>query len=316
MFSIFSLCSLGIVTAAYARPLGERDVLLITKDSAAPFATECGGRYYGTYHSRSPVSIYIGPEICQTISSLYSESSEAVKLLGLRNEDRSLVWIEEVVAEGSLRESEPNFSTSLKEFSTPALPLDGQLVLQDQPRRNYEVIWSSADAAIIAVPTKELVTLDMYLPRLWEAVALPGSPLPLPHRLSSKSTTPSDERLGAILSHLKFDPEVSAVLSAISSAQMLWDVRWLTGESSESPIISRHSFSDGARTAAEWIKTRFQDYGAKCRYMDFLEGFAPNIICKYAGKGPTPQISGEEPPVEPPRVILSAHYDSRGSFGR
>ena len=43
---------------------------------------------------------------------------------------------------------------------------------------------------------------------------------------------------------------------------------------------------------------------ARCELKDFLPGFAPNVICTF----PNPSDSSES-------VILSAHYDSRGSFG-
>jgi hypothetical protein len=42
--------------------------------------------------------------------------------------------------------------------------------------------------------------------------------------------------------------------------------------------------------------------GANCTLQPFLDGFSPNVICTY------PSNSTEH-------VILSAHYDSRGSFG-
>ena len=44
--------------------------------------------------------------------------------------------------------------------------------------------------------------------------------------------------------------------------------------------------------------------GARCNLEPFIHGFAPNVICHY----PSAKDSDE-------RVILSAHYDSRGSFG-
>lgn len=46
--------------------------------------------------------------------------------------------------------------------------------------------------------------------------------------------------------------------------------------------------------------------GAKCTLRPFLPGFAPNVICHYS---PSKSTDG-------PLTILSAHYDSRGSFGR
>lgn len=49
-----------------------------------------------------------------------------------------------------------------------------------------------------------------------------------------------------------------------------------------------------------------QATGAECNLSPFLPGFAPNIICQY------PSLT----PNDTSLTILSAHYDSRGSFGR
>ncbi|KIM33711.1 hypothetical protein M408DRAFT_59865 [Serendipita vermifera MAFF 305830] len=170
-----------------------------------------------------------------------------------------------------------------------------------------QVLWSNQRGAILTISTQDLGLLDFTLPRLWEAVALPNIPLPSP----TSDESDSDKRLRKILSKVHFNPDVASILSAISAAQMSFDVRWLTGEASDSPIISRHSFSEDARIAARWLKSKFEDFGAQCSFMDFLEGFTPNVICKYAA---TPSIGGA-PNATAPRVILSAHYDSRGSFG-
>ena len=60
------------------------------------------------------------------------------------------------------------------------------------------------------------------------------------------------------------------------------DIRYLTGEDKDSPIVSRHSFAPGSRVAAEWIKEQVESTakgtGVKCELRDFLEGFAPNVI--------------------------------------
>ena len=160
------------------------------------------------------------------------------------------------------------------------------------------------------MPQDQLSTLDMHLSPLWEAVQIPLNPLPA--KLSTESD--ADKRLRKILSTVHFNPDVSSILSSISLARMSFDIRWLTGEASDSPIISRHSFSDGALVAAKWIRSKMEEYGAKCEYMDFLEGFAPNIICRYAANPEANSTAVST--TKAPRVILSAHYDSRGSFGR
>ncbi|KAI5114624.1 hypothetical protein M0805_001616, partial [Coniferiporia weirii] len=54
----------------------------------------------------------------------------------------------------------------------------------------------------------------------------------------------------------------------------------------------------------KWIKTQIEGTGASCELRPFLSGFAPNVICRYNATEETDAL-----------VILSAHYDSRGSFG-
>lgn len=51
-------------------------------------------------------------------------------------------------------------------------------------------------------------------------------------------------------------------------------------------------------------KAQVESTGADCSLQYFLSGFAPNVVCHY----PSTLNSTE-------RVIFSAHYDSRGSFG-
>jgi len=59
------------------------------------------------------------------------------------------------------------------------------------------------------------------------------------------------------------------------------NVRHLTGEDpyrAGAYIMSRHSFSQGARDAADWIQRQIELSGAKCKQEYFLEGYAPNVI--------------------------------------
>jgi hypothetical protein len=81
-----------------------------------------------------------------------------------------------------------------------------------------------------------------------------------------------------ILSNLRFNPEVARIVSNISLPQVRNDIRFLTGEDGKSGIKSRHSFSSGALVAAEWLKVRLEETGAKCELRHFLPGFAPNVI--------------------------------------
>ena len=60
--------------------------------------------------------------------------------------------------------------------------------------------------------------------------------------------------------------------------QLRADVRYLTGESPQSEIVSRHSFSKGVLIAADWLKANFEAHGASCTLKPFLTGFAPNVV--------------------------------------
>jgi len=299
---ILSWLLLSSVSHVYGLAVKQSSTLLVTSNEA--FFDDCGAQYLGTYNSREPLSIYTLPETCHSFGSLNSGSIIPFEDIPPRS---SLVWVEEVVAEGPLRD-QPTFSESLETFMNPEPSRDGQTILDMQSRPQIQVLWSNQHGAILSLLTEDLGILDFSLPRLWEAIVLPSTEVPPPHATESDS----DKRLGEILSKVHFNPDVASILSSLSVAQMFYDIRWLTGEASDSPLTSRHSFSDGARVAAEWLKSKFQEFGAECSYMEFQEGFAPNVICRYAaGSG-----VNEARNTTAPRVILSAHYDSRGTFGR
>src|SRR4051812_49257454 len=82
----------------------QANVLLVAP--GAPAFDACNASYLGTYDSLEPVAIYAIPESCQSFDSLNSGS-----LVSLEDvvPNSSLVWVEEVVAEGALRDSEPSF---------------------------------------------------------------------------------------------------------------------------------------------------------------------------------------------------------------
>ncbi|KAF8204559.1 hypothetical protein BJ912DRAFT_938684 [Pholiota molesta] len=143
------------------------------------------------------------------------------------------------------------------------------------------------------------MTIDTLLPPFWKARILPETPVeyvPVPE--------PAVEAVRDILSKLAFDPVVASIVGNISIPQIKKDIRYLTGEDETSGIISRHSFSNGAIVAAEWLKARVEETGASCRLAPFLTGFAPNVICRYNAVTETDAT-----------VLISGHYDSRGSFG-
>jgi hypothetical protein len=279
---------------------GELHYWFIAADNPATAQTRSESwDYLGTYHSRRPHYIYRQRgDAAATDSSIRGVEQVVVQST---TEDTVYIWVEASPIAPVLEREEPRFLDSLVALiDSPLLRIhnhpNGQtLVGKSQP--SIDLIWSGHDSAIISIPKLFLPRLDMYLPRFFEPVLIPDEPLP--HPFEHKE----DPRIEEILANLRFDADVASILSGLSLTQMVDDVRWLTGESSN--IISRHSFSDGSRVAAIWLKKQFEGTGIVCELQMFLEGFAPNVRCLY-----------ESEKNNSTTVILGAHYDSRGSFGR
>ncbi|ORY34027.1 putative aminopeptidase [Naematelia encephala] len=179
----------------------------------------------------------------------------------------------------------------------------GQVPLDDTAERFLAwPLHSTPDSFIFHVPSHLMSHLDTFLPSHLVPVALPISPLPA----NSWDPVPDKyaKHLANLTDHLKFDPVIDRIVSeGLKLDELRRNIRWLTGEA-PSGIESRHSFTPGAIKAANFLKSKVEETGADCHLHEFLEGFAPNVICHY----PTSTNSTD-------RVILSAHYDSRGSFG-
>ncbi|KAF8806339.1 Zn-dependent exopeptidase [Phlegmacium glaucopus] len=224
------------------------------------------------------------------------------------SDGRQLVWLEEKAVDEKLKlraSHESNLDVLLNGLRAPLMPSEQsqQEVIAisegDSDNLAFELYYSSATAALVSVSKERARIIDTLLPPFWRSTILPATPV------SYQPVPPSaSKRVSEILSNLKFDPVVASVVNNISIPQIKKDIRFLTGEDETSGIISRHSFSDGARTAANWLKARIEETGAKCHLSPFLIGFAPNVICRYSAIKDTNDT-----------VLISAHYDSRGSFG-
>ncbi|KAF8499702.1 hypothetical protein F5888DRAFT_1793736 [Russula emetica] len=193
-------------------------------------------------------------------------------------------------------ESCVNSFTSTADVPSIHLHPDFQLVWVEQAALEQHLL---TDSALLALSPAHATQLSLVVPPTWRIYVLPSIPspyLPVPE--------PAIARLRDMLSTLRFNPEVAKIVSNISLPQVRNDIRFLTGEDGKSGIKSRHSFSSGALVAAEWLKVRLEQTGAKCELRPFLPGFAPNVICRYPSIEDTTET-----------VLVSAHYDSRGSFG-
>lgn len=142
---------------------------------------------------------------------------------------------------------------------------------------SYEVLYRTSSSALLSLNPDTAMTVDTMLPPFFRSTLLPNSPVPFVPVPEGKVKVVKD-----ILSSLRFDPVVASIVNVMSISQMKRDIRYLTGEDEQSPIVSRHSFAAGSRVAAVWLKERFEATGATCELREFQIGFAPNVIwCDY-----------------------------------
>jgi len=250
--------------------------------------------YLGTYGTQS---VFIPPESC--VDSFAPTADVPHVHL---HPDAQLVWLEQAVLEQRLMADHPFSLNTLKEYlglpSDPHESTYGSHGKQQPfgPIQDY-ILHDTSTSALLALSPERIRELSLVLPYTWRIYVLPSAPiLPVPE--------PAIARVRDILANLRFNPLVAKIVSNISVPQIQNDIRFLTGEDGKSGIESRHSFSTGAGVAAKWLKVRFEETGASCELRSFLPGFAPNVICRYEATEETTET-----------VLISAHYDSRGTFG-
>ncbi|KAH9058816.1 Zn-dependent exopeptidase [Lactarius vividus] len=251
--------------------------------------------YFGTYGTQS---VFIPPESCVNTFAPTTDVPNVHLHPGAQ-----LVWLEQAALEQRLLTDHPFSLNTLRGYL--GLPIDagentyGSISGKQQPLElaRDTILHHTSTSALLALSHTHVRDLSLVLPPTWRIYVLPSMPvLPVPE--------PAIARVRDILATLKFNPEVAKIVSNISVPQIQNDIRFLTGEDGKSGIESRHSFSTGANVAAEWLKTRFEATGAKCELRPFLSGFAPNVICRYPSTEDTTET-----------VLVSGHYDSRGTFG-
>lgn len=197
-------------------------------------------------------------------------------LLSAPNFKQQLVWLEQESVEESLLEQDRNVMAVelLNIFSgTDQYGPHAEQQILATGATSSRVVYRSEDSALLSLSLEEAYTIDQRIPRFWKSTLLPTSPSPY-HVVSEDSVT----RVRHALNNLKFNPSVAAIVNNISIPQIRNDLRFLTGEDGKSGIVSRHSFSKGSRTAANWIKARIEETGASCRLESFRVRFAPNVI--------------------------------------
>ncbi|KAG6374045.1 hypothetical protein JVT61DRAFT_4685 [Boletus reticuloceps] len=207
--------------------------------------------------------------------------------------DDQLVWIQESAVDNALRTTA--YDAQVKDFFQ-WLHADGTVV---PPATDYQTVLFTPEPCQLSpscttIPHSDPPSSPSQTPsppthsrRFSRATGRPLRSHPPPSHTSPSRTTLS-----------------TTIVNGISMDRMRKDIRYLTNEDGTSGIESRNSFANGSRVAAAWLKAQFEDTGASCELKPFLVGFAPNVVCKYAGTLDTESI-----------VLISGHYDSRGSFG-
>ncbi|KAI0696388.1 Zn-dependent exopeptidase [Cerioporus squamosus] len=252
--------------------------LLLVAPYNSHLSDSCLSQYYYGTHGQQNVFI-TDDDVC--LSKAAQQLTDG-SLVQLTDDVQQLVWLQHQAVDDSIKPASfvDEFNAFFSRLSTPSHVTDGeQIVFHNQ--RAAKLLHRTTTSALIS------------------ASPLPSEPVPfIP--VPSKAV----DRVRDILDGLKFDPTVASIVGNISAPQLRFDVRYLTGEDSRSEIVSRHSFSKGVLIAADWLKEKFEDLGANCTLKPFLSGFAPNVVCSYEGSENTTET-----------VLISAHYDSRGSFG-
>ncbi|KAF9228083.1 Zn-dependent exopeptidase [Gyrodon lividus] len=220
---------------------------------------------------------------------------------------QKLVWIQESAIDVSLQTSQydaevDDFLRWLRTEDTVPSSVHQTVFLPPDASAPgpLSLVYLNGRSGIVAVPDDEAAyALSSFLPQFWKFSSIPSMPvayLPVPER--------AVDHIRKLLASLRFDPVVASTVNGLSVTEMRKDIRYLTNEDGESGIVSRHSFAGGSRVAADWLKAQFEGAGATCELRHFLQGFAPNVVCKYPA---TTETSAT--------VLISGHYDSRGSFG-
>ncbi|KAH0587893.1 putative leucine aminopeptidase [Termitomyces sp. J132] len=265
--------------------------------------------FYGNYQEGGTVLSILRPDReCLDTWTSHTLASSA-HIIETTRDIKQLVWVEEEAVDAALKAQTRPFGDEFDAFLDTLSTYEPTFIRSDTSLQEvmdnahhqggFEVLYRSPKAALLSVDHATAMSIDTLLPRFWKSTLLPTNPIPYVPVPSSRL-----KHAEQVLANLRFDPVIASIVGNISIPQINNDVRFLTGEDKNSGIISRHSFSSGARTAAAWLKERFEETGATCELKPFLTGFVPNVVCRYPSIRDTTAT-----------FILGAHYDSRGSFG-
>ena len=272
---------LTVPTVMSTKALWSLALLLLTPFDPALLSSEsCLSNYfYGNIKDGQNILSLLRPDRACFDSWIAHTVVPSATIVQASQGIHKLVWLEELAVEETLKSRVSSVERGLDAFlgRLSAKENDGsqaQVVINaPHPPSSYEILYRTPSAALISIGRDNARVIDTLLPPFWRSTLLPSSPIPfypIPHLTLS--------RVEEILAKLEFDSTIASIVGSISVPQMRSDLRFLTGEDGNSGIISRHSFSPGALTAASWLKFEIEATGATCILKPFLVGFAPNVI--------------------------------------
>ena len=249
-------------------------IINTTSESFGSVHQSClADRYYGTYGDQS--LFMVDPNFHCDLSELKLDLGSAPysifvpphhELLFLKKMD-----IEDTISDGdTLLDGFDHLAAHIAN-DAPATPSSQWSLTKHAPV--YSIPCHTGHSALLSISPHFLSSIDKALPSSYKAYALPNIPLPF-RRVPEEAKG----RLRHWTHSVKYDNEISWIVEGFSNSQLRNDVRYLTGEDPDSPILSRSSFSGGGRLAAEWILEQIEETGAECELKRFLPGFAPNVI--------------------------------------
>lgn len=261
--------------------------VIFTPDAPSPSLPAClRSAYHGEFGGRY---VYLPSAGC--VQNFNSGSIAAV------DADDAIVWVTRAGLEGD------NASLMGDLFASPAAGGDagGAQTVMQAPSP-LSLLHADDESFFLSIPRSDLPRIDSLLSRHLDGVVL-GGPVPLDGRWEVPKS--AARHLANLTEHLTFRAEVDDLLDELSADTVAKHVRYLTGEDKESPIRSRHAMHPDARIAAGYIREKMTDAGFECALYPVLPeaGWSPSVVCALPGQDSTDQ------------VIISAHYDSRGSFG-
>lgn len=246
---------------------------LAVVDGLLPVESCLSQGYIGTFASQSLyLPTTVSPECA--FENAVDVVLEAGTLVTIPDDTISLMWINEVALDDELlaKLKPENPWGYMDDAFRSVSDDDGQQVLSAD---RSLLLYRTPSASLFAFRghASERFALDSVLASYHKAYDIPYPPIPL-------VPVPADDvaRVSSILSHLKYNRTVAHLVDGLSIPQMHKDITWLTGEASDSPIESRHSFHPDARKAAHWILEQMESSGATCTLRPFLTGFTPNVI--------------------------------------